>query len=236
MNSPFRPSAEPTSRGWLNLFKVLGLASLGLAIFLAIRDQQGVATAATVGLALVLVGCADRITKFSAFGVGAETREVAQQAKIVATEARALMVGIGKYLYWQRAASGRFGGAGQLAQQSADAILSETLRAAGLTPDDLREIATAEHPFTRFDYASYVTDAVSKTWTPEQTTAWNQFFGPERRKGIGTEPSPGDLSVFLVQQGFLSGETEERLKDYEHWDRNRTHRRPDAWLRWKNRG
>jgi hypothetical protein len=219
------------------IFFWLGLLTLAGAIAASLVSHEAAIAAWVVGTTLLLLSLLTggiRSLKFSTEGIEAtveEVKQIATDAHQTLEQARRLTLALGKFLVWQKAGAGRWDGPGASAVETGDRLLRQIAEAAGLTAAEYAEMQSAEFPFIRFDYESFVTDAAAtgKSWSSEQEAAWNAHFRGPHRRGPGTEDSPSQLRAFLSQYGFVDEEVEERLKDYEHWDVTRQHRRPDTW-------
>ncbi len=223
---------DKQSGWWKFLFASAAVLLLCLFVYLVIEERSG-RTLTLIASAFCLIGARlDDIVelKLSATGLEAKLQKTLIEAKETLEQATTLAKLQGRIALEVINGSGRYGGGIDKKKVKADIVA--TLTSLGVPAAEIQELETAaEYKFHHFDYArSYVT----KPFDPavlqgEKLTAWNDFWAKKHGKGFGNEPSPAELRTFLDNQGFLTPGMEERLKDYQHYETTKTHRRPAEW-------
>ncbi|MDR7377796.1 hypothetical protein J2X19_002475 [Rhodoferax ferrireducens] len=180
-------------------------------------------------LAFLVAANLDRISEFKASkaGIEAKTREVVARAETAVEELRILAEQLGQLSLSLVKRQGRIGGYSDDEQESVKASILDTMRKVGVPESTFPAVLKDWHRFTEFDYAHYILggNLVPQGAEPKVTEEWKQL----RRHGISNLPVPAEVREFLAKHGYLAPKVEELLQDYEHYRKQRTHRRPAVW-------
>lgn len=171
-----------------------------------------------------LVGNVQRFEVFKLLGLEARTREVISEAENTAAALRKLAAELGSVLLYANAAQGRFADPGDTAARDEKrAAVLASLKAVGVTDDQLRLVSNADRRFVIADYASGVLQAVRYEANPQVRRVqelWDQ---------TGEPPAPESLRALLRSMSNAPQFADELVVDLEHYIAHGTHRRPDVW-------
>lgn len=180
-------------------------------------------------IALLVAANLDRISEFKASrsGIEARTREVVARAENALSELQLLATQLAELSLSLVKRQGRLGGYSDVEEDEIrDSVLS-VLAKLGLSQKATQSVLREWHHIVKFDYSHYI---LGGNRNPENAPAevlaeWRAL----REGGLTSFPSPQTLKVFLSKHGYLTADIEERIKDYEYYLANLSHRRPKVW-------
>ena len=215
---------------WRNVFYLFCAIFLVIFIYLVTYEKGGQWVTLLAAVISLLASRFDDVVKFkfSKSGVESEMREVLQEARATVSQLHLLAGELSKIILWTMQAQGRWGGNPKSQNEMRDKVI-ETLANLGVDKEKISEVVSVEHPYIDFDYAAYVTRPLHREVHGDNLQKWNEFFSPDKRKGIGYEPKPNELEDFLKSVNLFSDDVKERLEDYRYFLKNRKHRRPNEW-------
>lgn len=216
------------------------MAMIGLMGYLVYSDPQIMRgpSIVLVGAALAfLTGNFDRIEVFKAgmTGFEARTREaraVVDQATATASSLHELAVATAAFQVEMLAASGRFGGAGTVAEKDEQkAKLIDRLTGLGLTIEQLNEVEGADKKWVMVDYTIEIIRRASINSASKKLDAFRKS---QNEKGAF---SPEECKKMLIDLHVDDNKTQEILADYEYYHSTGKQRRPEIWRdrgNWRN--
>ena len=180
-------------------------------------------------IALLVTANLDRISEFKASrsGIEARTREVVARAETAVSELQLLATQVAELSLSLVKRQGRWGGYTDDEQDAIRASVLSVLAKLGL-PEKLTQSVLREwHHVVEFDYSHYVLGGshIPDKAPPEVLAEWKAM----RDGGLASFPSPETIRTFLSKHGYLTSDIEEFIRDYEYYQVNRTHRRPEVW-------
>ncbi|MEP3431772.1 MAG: hypothetical protein ABJN98_24015 [Roseibium sp.] len=161
--------------------------------------------------------------------ISAEFENYKNETSATLSQLQSLAISQAKFLIYQDAASGRFGGVGSKEKFSAQSEMTKVLENLKVDAETIKEVSSVVYPIRHFDYCSAVTRAVNinALVDPKDVEAWNDFHSSNKRNGIGTEPDPDEYEKFLRDLRLITDDVQERLDDYRLFHEKKEHRRPD---------
>lgn len=174
----------------------------------------------------------DDIAKFklSKDGLEGEMQQVIDEARATLAQLHSVAETQSKMILWSMQAQGRFGGFTFDSENEMRKTVVANLEALGVSQAKIDDVLSIEYRYIEHDYSYYVINAVDHAaFSLALTEAWNKFFSPAVRKGIGFEAKPDELEAFFTEWNILNDDLIERLVDYRHFITTRRHRRPEAW-------
>lgn len=210
------------------LLAIASLISLGVGIWAGVQGFPGVLTVGFLAFAFLLfVANLDRIAEFKASGSGieAKTRDVLQRAEHTLSELQSLAKIVSEANLSLVKRSGRLGGFDDDEEERIRSEVMGVLEDLKLTESERDMVLRDWHRLTEFDYALYILGhtRVPEGFDEEMRKEWKAL------RGMSPIATPEQLREFLTNWGLLTPEREEQVRDYEHYLRYRTHRRPDVW-------
>jgi hypothetical protein len=162
------------------------------------------------------------------FGVTGKIRRAIREARDLTGELREVAALVGGEAIRQLVGGGRWGGDGSSSAEKYDRVerILAILTKLDVPATEIAEIRSSIRPFDIVDYVVVITTMAEARRTPESNEKWTEFFGAF--KGI-ERPDAEALREFMMALGVHEDEMEEWLKDYAHYRRTGTHRRPDAF-------
>jgi hypothetical protein len=180
-------------------------------------------------MAFLFTANLDRISEFRASGTGVEakTREIIAKAETTLTELQVLAKNIGTVTLSLVKRSGRLGGYADDEQESIRESVLQVLEKVGIPKADMPGVLAEWHTFTELDYAHAILGGhhAPDPMEPQIMEEWRAL----RSGGILKIPTPSEIRSFLERHGFLTEDSNEYLKDYEHYRQFKVHRRPEVW-------
>ncbi|MEP9373540.1 hypothetical protein [Mesorhizobium sp. KR1-2] len=220
-----------TDARWRNIFYLFSAVFLIIFAYLVISGRDGQVITLVAAFVCLLASRFNDVVKFKLSGSGleGEMREILQEARATVSQLHFLAEEFSKNILWSMQSHGRWGGTSPENQNNMRGNVISTLRNLGVREEKISEVVSVEYPYIDFDYATYVTRSLGGNLQDEERQKWNDFFSADKRKGIGYEPKPDELEVFLKSVNLLEADTRERLEDYRYFLKHRKHRRPDQW-------
>jgi len=216
---------------WRHTFYGAVVVFLVIFLYLLLSGKEGLYITLLAAFVCLVAARFDDIVKFkfSKDGLEGEMREVIDEARATVGQLGMLGEQLSKVILWSMQGSGRYGGMSTASQQQMRETVVSTLKKLGVNDARIADVVSVEYPFIDFDYSYFVTRGLGGNLQEEDRQKWNAFFSSEKRKGIGYEASPDELEELLGSLNLLTDDVKERLEDYRHFLKNRTHRRPDVW-------
>lgn len=224
-------------RGGVTMTKIIavttslcGLAFFGLFAFLVVDDREGQLLALIAAVSCLLLSRLGDIVSFSvgADGMKSEFEKRIDQAEVKLDQLQELAIAWAKDSTSSNFSAGRWGG-GSTRREKDEKLRSTltTLEKLGVDQKERNAVSEIAFRWDYFDYSSYVMDAVSQ----EATAEWNRALNERAANASGPEieASPDELEAFLKKHNRINDEVSERLEDYRHYKRMKSHRRPSVW-------
>lgn len=221
---------------WRDVFYCIAVILFGILIYLVLNNHDG-QWIMLLGTFISLVAARfDDLAKFklSKDGLEGEMRQVIDEAKATLEQLHSVAETQSRMILWSMQAHGRWSGLNlQDQNQMRDAVVSN-LKALRLPEAKIEHVLSVEYPYIDHDYATYVARGLNHGLKEDKLKAWNEFYSPDVRKGIGYQPTPDELEKFLASLNLISDEVKERLEDYRYFLKTRKHRRPEEWMKSRN--
>jgi len=209
---------------------ICSMLALGAGMVFGYLGNNGLLVAGVIAfIALLVTANLDRISEFKASrsGIEARTRDVVARAETAVSELQLLATQVAGLSLSLVKRQGRLGGYSDVEQDAICASVLGVLAKLGLSQKATQSVLREWHHFVEFDYSHYILGGgrIPEMAPAEVLDEWKAL----RKGGLTSFPSPQTLKVFLSKHGYLTAEIEERIKDYEYYQANLSHRRPEVW-------
>lgn len=216
---------------------ICSVLTFGAGLAFGYLGHDGLLVAGLIGFGALLVAAnLDQIAEFKASGSGieAKTREVVARAETAITELQLLATHLAELSLSIVKRLGRWDGYTDEEQDAIRSSVLNVLEKLGIPESTKQSVLREWHRVVEFDYSHFILGGCR---TPENAPSdvmaeWSAL----RTGGITDFPAPEVLQTFLSKHGFLTPDLEELIRDYEHYRKNRIHRRPTVWQDRRNWG
>ena len=215
---------------------ISAIAALTAGITLGFMGDKSVLWACFMASgALLFVANLDRIEaiKASPSGFEAKTRDLITRAEHTLSELQLLAKLVSEMTLSLVKRQGRWGGYEDTEQERVKEIVLNVLTKIGVDTSSFPELLKEWHMITEFDYAHAI---LGGSHTPTTDSSETMAKWKSLRNGFEKIPSATEIGKFLNESNLTNEGVEEYLVDYEHYQRTRTHRRPDVWKNRENWG
>ncbi len=166
-------------------------------------------------------------------GVEAETRAVVEEAKSTIKELHDLSKIMASSVLGLVKRTGRMGGYSYDDKERIKGSTLEVLQNLGVSEEEIERVVIESkwHQFVEYDFVHAILggSSIPKGLPEQYIPEWKEL----RRRGLGSSPTPEELTQLLRKSRLLTPEGTELIRDYEHYIEHRKQRRPETW---KNRG
>ena len=208
---------------------ILSLISLSIGIWAGWNELHGVLVIGFLAfIALLFTAHLDQISEFKATstGIEAKTRAVLSEAKNTITELQSLARIFAKTTLSSVKRTGRFGGYNDEEEDEIKNSVLEVLKDIGVPESENIKILSDWHRFTEFDYNMAILGGSTIPQGFDDQEIQVEWKSLRDFKNIAT---PSQIKEFLDKWGLLDETHSDFIKDYEHYIKNRQHRRLEVW-------
>jgi hypothetical protein len=196
-------------------------------------NVAAVGIAAFSALALLFFANMDRIETFkaSAQGIEATTRAaeaVVKRAEATLTELQDLATVVAKIQMSLLARNGRAAGYSDAEQETLRNETVALLERIGVTAGKQAEVLAEAHRLIALDYANCILPPMAPLLPQDR---YPDFNGLRGKIESGEPPTPDELMAFFRSLNRDTDLIHDWIEDYRHFLREKTHRRPDVWVK-----